>query len=345
MGIYKYPRDYVYPTKTYSLKRDGNIKLSTHFNLKEFQSKDGDDTIVICPYLIEGLEKLFTQMNAYSINIISGYRSISHSKKIGGAGAKDNHHMGFAADIRVKKTSSTYYTAKEVACALQQMGWKHGIGLMSTSVHMDAGSQYWFDETKKSGGKYVQVGNWYTYTGIKAPAAPAPTPTPAPAPAPTPTPAPAPTPAPQPVVTETKYKVGQEVIFSSCYKSSSAPNAQAISASKMNKNHGKITKIYYGTKNPYLLDNGMCFVNDGDIRGLYTVTSSKPVVTTPKYKGKAYVLTCKTLNVRTGKSTAFRKIGELKFGQVFHVDKWDGRYGHIEEYNGWASVKTHCKEK
>lgn len=321
MGIYEWPRKYPQTTKTYSLKKNGNVKLSAHFNLKEFQSKDGDDTIVICPYLIEGLEKLFTQMKAYSINIVSGYRSISHSKKVGGAGASDNHHMGQAADIRVKKTSSTYYTAKEIACALQQMGWKHGIGLMSTSVHMDAGSQYWFDETKKSGGKYVIVADWYTYTGIKAPAAPAP----------------APTPAPQPVVVPaTKYKVGQKVVFSTCYKSASAPNSQAIPASKMSKNWGQITKIYNGSKNPYLLDNGMCFVNDGDIRGLYAA---------PAYKGKAYVLTCKTLNVRTGKTIASKKVGELKYGQTFHVDKWDGNYGHIEEFNGWASVKTHCKVK
>ena len=173
MGMYQYPRDYKQPTKKYSLKKDGNVKLSAHFSLKEFQSKDGADEIIICPYLIDGLEKLYTQMKAYSINITSGYRTIAHSKAIGGLGASDNHHMGQAADIKVKKNASTYYTAKEVACALQQMGWNHGIGLMSTSVHVDAGTKYWFDETKKSGGAYVQVADWYTYTGIAKPAAPA----------------------------------------------------------------------------------------------------------------------------------------------------------------------------
>ena len=254
MGIYEWPRKYPQTTKTYSLKKNGNVKLSAHFNLKEFQSKDGDNTIVICPYLIEGLEKLFTQMKAYSINIVSGYRSISHSKAVGGAGASDNHHMGQAADIRVKKNASTYYTAKEVACALQQMGWKHGIGLMSTSVHMDAGSQYWFDETKKSGGKYVIVADWYTYTGIKAPT------------------------------------------------SSSLPAP-------------------------------------------VTVQPKPGVKPTPTYKGKAYVLTCKTLNVRASAKLGAKKVGTLKFGQTFHVDKWDGHWGHIEEFNGWASVKTHCKVK
>ena len=31
-----------------------------------------------------------------------------------------------------------------------------------------------------------------------------------------------------------------------------------------------ITGIYPGTRNPYLLDKNLCFVNDGDIRGFYT---------------------------------------------------------------------------
>lgn len=38
----------------------------------------------------------------------------------------------------------------------------------------------------------------------------------------------------------------------------------------MARNHGVITGTYPGTRNPYLLDNGLCFVNDGDIRGLYS---------------------------------------------------------------------------
>ena len=68
----------------------------------------------------------------------------------------------------------------------------------------------------------------------------------------------------------TKYKEGQHVVFSTCYKSSTDPISKAIPASKMTRNHGVITGIYPGTHNPYLLDNNLCFVNDGDIRGLYT---------------------------------------------------------------------------
>lgn len=66
-----------------------------------------------------------------------------------------------------------------------------------------------------------------------------------------------------------RYQVGQHVVFSTCYVSSTAPISQAIPADRMAKNHGVITRIYPGTPNPYLLDQGLCFVNDGDIRGFY----------------------------------------------------------------------------
>lgn len=67
----------------------------------------------------------------------------------------------------------------------------------------------------------------------------------------------------------TKHKVGEHIVFSTCYVSSSDPNSKAIQAANMARNHGVITSIKVGSKNPYLLDNGLCWVNDGDIRGMY----------------------------------------------------------------------------
>ena len=86
----------------------------------------------------------------------------------------------------------------------------------------------------------------------------------------TPTPAPQPTPTPA-----TKYKVGDHVLFSTCYASSTDPIAKAIPASKMARNHGSITKIIPGAHNPYLLDGGLAWVNDRDIRGFYTGESAE----------------------------------------------------------------------
>lgn len=66
----------------------------------------------------------------------------------------------------------------------------------------------------------------------------------------------------------TKYKVGQKVRFSTCYRSSMDPIGMqyAISAKDMARDTGTITKINEGSNNPYLLDGGLCWVNDGDIR-------------------------------------------------------------------------------
>lgn len=81
-----------------------------------------------------------------------------------------------------------------------------------------------------------------------------------------PAPAPAPVPAPQP---STGYKLGDHVVFSTCYRSSTAPIEEHLTAAQMLRNHGVITRIVEGARNPYLLDNGLCWVNDGDIRGYY----------------------------------------------------------------------------
>lgn len=62
------------------------------------------------------------------------------------------------------------------------------------------------------------------------------------------------------------HKIGDKVRFSTCYISSTAPNSEAIPVSRMSRDTGVITRIEKGAKNPYLLDNGLCWINDGDIR-------------------------------------------------------------------------------
>ena len=75
--------------------------------------------------------------------------------------------------------------------------------------------------------------------------------------------------------TGAKYSVGTRVRFSTCYKSSTAPNSEAILSSNMSKDNGTITKIVAGAKNPYLLDGGLCWVNDGDIREVLNSSNSQ----------------------------------------------------------------------
>ena len=65
------------------------------------------------------------------------------------------------------------------------------------------------------------------------------------------------------------HKVGEVVTYSTCYNSSDDSNSKVISCSPWR--FGTITKIKAGAKNPYLIENGRCWVNDGDIRSTGSV--------------------------------------------------------------------------
>lgn len=68
------------------------------------------------------------------------------------------------------------------------------------------------------------------------------------------------------------HSVGETVTYSSCYKSSTDPVSKAIDVNPWKT--GEITKIKEGARNPYLIGNGTCWVNDGDIRGTGKVQQS-----------------------------------------------------------------------
>ena len=84
----------------------------------------------------------------------------------------------------------------------------------------------------------------------------------------------------------TAHHIGENVVFSTCYVSSTDPTSKAIAASDMTRNHGIITSIAPDAHNPYLLDGGLCWVNDGDIRGPYsaaTPSAPSPVTSVQTY--------------------------------------------------------------
>jgi len=68
----------------------------------------------------------------------------------------------------------------------------------------------------------------------------------------------------QPTTNIPKHKVGEKVRYRSYYKSSTAPVSEAII--KPDWRTGTITKVLTnGCHNPYLINNGTCWINDGDI--------------------------------------------------------------------------------
>lgn len=155
------------PVKTYSYKKDKNLKLSDHFAVWEFRCKDGTDKVLINTDLINILEKLFIHLDCEAIDIISGYRTPTHSVNVGGY-RTDQHTKGNAADIKCKKKDGTYYSSAEICCALEDLDFKGGVGRINktTNVHVDTrGYKCWFDEC--NGEKTTD--SWYKYLGIKKP--------------------------------------------------------------------------------------------------------------------------------------------------------------------------------
>lgn len=130
----------------------------------------------------------------------------------------------------------------------------------------------------------------------------------------------------QPPVTQ--YKAGDNVTFSTCYRSSDAPISQAIQAQNMQRNHGVITKVLAGAQNPYLLDNGLCWVNDGDIRGYYSGTRTGTVATNNL-----------PLNLRNAPDGSV--IGSLPKGAAVEITGEAGNWYKVS-YNGmtgWCSAE------
>lgn len=133
----------------YNYSTQGNLFLSPHFQVKEFKSPDSN-TIKIDNRLIWILERLFKDMNCSKMIINSGYRTISHDKKVGGDG-KGYHTKGMAADIKAYDKNGKVISAKIVCQKLCDYGDVFGIGYINAeSVHIDTRSKVniWYgDET------------------------------------------------------------------------------------------------------------------------------------------------------------------------------------------------------
>lgn len=86
--------------KTYSLKADGDRRLTENFRVREFACHDGSDRILIddrLPQLLQEIRDYFGK----PVTINSAYRNAAYNKQIGGASASQ-HVQGRAADIRVQ---------------------------------------------------------------------------------------------------------------------------------------------------------------------------------------------------------------------------------------------------
>lgn len=129
-------------TKQFSLKRDGNVKLSNNFNLKEFQCNDCSDTVIISYDLVRVLQTLRDYFKK-PVTITSGYRTYAYNKSIGGAPAS-KHVTGKAVDIKVKDIHPFVVAAKAREILGVNGGVEVGVyGGKKGYVHIDVRSGQW----------------------------------------------------------------------------------------------------------------------------------------------------------------------------------------------------------
>lgn len=67
--------------KRYSYKKDGGVKLSAHFAVREFRCADGTDGILIDDALVAALEHIREHFGK-SVKISSAYRTAVHQAKV-----------------------------------------------------------------------------------------------------------------------------------------------------------------------------------------------------------------------------------------------------------------------
>ena len=117
--------------KVYSKAKEGNVRLSKNFTVKEFACSDGTDTVFISLALVNLLQKIRDHFGK-AVIINSAYRTEAHNKSIGGA-TYSQHKYGLAADIHINGV-----TPKEIAAYVETlMPLSGGIGIYKSFTHVD----------------------------------------------------------------------------------------------------------------------------------------------------------------------------------------------------------------
>lgn len=139
--------------RKYSMKSDAANKVSKHFRLREFASKDGADEVLIDDDLLTLLEAIHSEAGDKAITINSAYRTQSHNQAVGGVW-NSQHVQGKAADIVVEGTDPL--TVGQIAEYL--LGNRGGIGVYQTFTHVDTRTTR--SRWDQRSGKQVVVSGW-----------------------------------------------------------------------------------------------------------------------------------------------------------------------------------------
>ena len=146
--------------KTYYVSKLGrDYQISPHFKLREFQSKDGADKVLVSDELLAKLEEA-RAYGGFTITVNSGYRSATHNKKVGGA-TNSNHTKGLAADVVFMKDGKVV-SAKLICCLCQTLGINGVAYISDKAVHLDVASRIYRGDERNGYGNNVG-GDFYKY--------------------------------------------------------------------------------------------------------------------------------------------------------------------------------------
>lgn len=156
--------------KTYYISKLGrDYKISPHFKLREFQSKDGADKVLISDELLAKLEELRAYLGGdgvATVGINSGFRTEAYNRSIGGASGS-RHTKGDAADV-VCKQNGKRISGKLICALCQTLGFK-GVALnkgSGYSVHLDMRPSGTYRGDERDGYGNNVGGDFYEYFGI-----------------------------------------------------------------------------------------------------------------------------------------------------------------------------------
>lgn len=118
---------------TYSYSAGAETRLSPHFRVREFHSKnDSSDIVKVDEKLLRLLENI-RNFTGKPVHINSGYRSPEYNATLKNASPRSQHCEGKAADIWVSGVSPARI-AEIAECYLGSSG---GIGIYKTFTHVD----------------------------------------------------------------------------------------------------------------------------------------------------------------------------------------------------------------
>lgn len=124
--------------EAYSTLKNGNKRLSEHFEVREFACRDGSDPVFVDSELVRVLQNIRDHFGE-PVVITSAYRTAAHNKAVGGA-AYSQHLYGKAADIQVQGISveQVYAYADKLLTGRGGVGiYPPGLGRANGWVHVD----------------------------------------------------------------------------------------------------------------------------------------------------------------------------------------------------------------